>query len=181
MIRYTIATLLLVSLFGCSNSKQEIQAMFPSKTAQAEWAYEGYILYSDSAQLKVRVDYDVLKKYKVSNEDVTEFPKGMFVTFFDLNGRPSSFLSAKYAIRKDRNKEMISRDSVVLYNQEGDKLETSELIWDEKNEQIYTDKYVRISQSMRGDTSYGYGFRAKQDFSTYEIGKFSGKGSLPAL
>ena len=110
---------------------------------------------------------------------MTEFPEGMEVEFFDNNQQPSSWLISKYALRNDRKANMVARDSVVLYNSDGDKLETSELWWDENGEEIYTEKFVRITQPGKQDTSYGYGFRAQQDFTEFEIGKFSGLGTLP--
>lgn len=177
MIRFlTIA--FAISLFSCVNSDKEINELFQAPGDNAEYAYDGYLLYSDSANIKVRLDYKELKKFKKNGEALTEFPKGISTEFYDNNQNPSSWLVAKYAIRVDKGGSVTARDSVVLYNIEGDKLETSELIWDEKEGIIRTDKFVRISQPMQGDTSYGYGFRAKQDFSEFEIGKFSGKGSI---
>jgi len=170
---------LLFTLWSCSNTQEEIdRVVSPVLEESAEYAFDGYLLYSDSAKIKVRLDYDVLKKFKKNGQAMTEFPEGIFTEFYDNRQRPTSWLVAKYALRSDKGGTMIARDSVVLYNLDGDKLETSELIWDEKEEIIRTDKFVRISQPMQGDTSYGYGFRAKQDFSEFEIGKFSGKATV---
>lgn len=171
--------IIIILLSSCSNSEKDISGVLSATTIDnAEYAYDGYLLYSDSAKIKVRLDFEVLKKFKKNNLAMTEFPKGMQMEFYDQSQKPSSWLVAKYAIRNDKEANMTARDSVVLYNVEGDKLETSELIWDEKKELIWTDKFVRITQPAKGDTSYGYGFKAKQDFSEFEIEKFSGKGSV---
>lgn len=178
MIRFSIF-LSMFLFFSCVTQEKKIAQLFPEDELNAEYAYDGHILYSDSAKVRVKLNYKVLRKYKEDNDDMTEFQKGMEVEFFDQYQRPSSWLISKYAIRNDRKGSMVARDSVVLYNADGDKLETSELIWDEEQEIIYTDKFVRITQPAKQDTSYGYGFRAKQDFSEFEIGKFSGLGTLP--
>ena len=168
-----------IFLLSCVTKESEIAELFPDEEVSAEFAFDGYLLYSDSAKIRVKLNYDVLKKFKIENDAMTEFPEGIDVEFYDNNEVPSSWLVSKYAIRNDKQGTMTARDSVVLYNADGDKLETSELLWSEKDELIYTDKFVRITQPAEQDTSYGYGFRAKQDFSEFEIGKFSGQGSLP--
>ena len=178
MIKYLIVCICIIVSIACTVKEAEIDRLFPELEQNAEYAYNGYLLYSDSAEVRVKLDYDELKKFKIDNEAMTEFPKGIYVEFFGNNGKPTSWLVSKYAIRNDKKSNMVARDSVVLYNLDGDKLETSELIWDEATEMITTEKFVRISQPMKGDTSYGYGFRAKQDFSEFEIGKFSGKGTI---
>ncbi len=178
MIRL-IAFITLLICFSCVTKEKDIEELFPDEEAIAEFAFDGYLLYSDSAKVRVRLNYPILKKFREDVDDMTEFPEGMNVEFFDNNQRPSSWLIAKYALRNDRKANMVARDSVVLYNADGDKLETSELWWDEKAKEIYTDKFVRITQPSKQDTSYGYGFRAEQDFTEFEIGKFSGQGTLP--
>lgn len=170
--------LLVATLCSCTTKEAEIKKLFPELEENAEYAYDGYLLYSDSAKVQVKLNYETLKKFREDNESMTEFPDGIFAEFFGPNSKPNSWLTSKYAIRYDKKANIICRDSVVLYNIDGDKLETSELIWDEELSLIRTDKFVRITQPMKGDTSYGYGFRAKQDFSEFEIGKFSGKGSV---
>ena len=178
MIRI-LAFFLVVLCCSCVTKDKEIAELFPEEQLNAEYAYNGYLLYSDSAKVRVQLNYPGLPRYNEEDEDLTEFPQGMNVEFFDNNQRPSSWLVSKYALRNDRKGNMVARDSVVLYNADGDKLETSELWWDEKEEEIYTEKFVRITQPAKKDTSYGYGFRAQQDFTEFEIGKFSGLGTLP--
>lgn len=177
MKNFILLIICLISI-SCNNSKEEIDKLFVEPKEASEFAYDGYLLYSDSAKIKVKLDYEVLRKFEKEGQPMSEFPKGIYVEFYDENQRPTSWLVSNYAIRNEREGSMIARDSVVLYNAEEDKLETSELIWDEDESIIRTDKFVRITQPMKGDTSYGYGFKAKQDFSEFEIGKFSGKGTI---
>jgi len=171
----------VILLSSCVNKEADINDLFPEQQDDSEYAYNGYLLYSDSAEIKVRLEYDVLRKFRKDGQPMSEFPEGIYVEFYDQYQNPTSWLVANYALRNDRVGNMVARDSVVLYNSDQDKLETSELEWNEKESLIETEKFVRISQPMKGDTSYGYGFRAKQDFSEFEIGKFSGKGTIPGF
>ncbi|MBK9151325.1 MAG: LPS export ABC transporter periplasmic protein LptC [Saprospiraceae bacterium] len=75
------------------------------------------------------------------------------------------------AVRDELKKKIIAKGNVEFYNDKQEKLETPELIWDEQEKIIYTDKLVRITQAEKGDTTYGFGFRANQDLSRFEIRK----------
>lgn len=112
-----------------------------------------------------------MKRYKVKGESYDEFPDGLLVEFLDDNKRVKSWMEADYAVRKDREKKIYVENNVVLYNKRNDKLETEALVWDEDIEEIYTSRPVKISQPSRGDTSYGHGFRADQEFTRFEIKK----------
>ena len=182
-MRTLMAIMIIISLFSCINRESDINKLIPEYTSvyDEELAFNGSLLYSDSARLTVKVDYKELRKFVEDNRSYTEFPKGIFATFYNDDEKEISWLSANYAIRDEQNEIMTVQDSVVLYNIDQDKLVTSELIWEEKTQLITTNKYVRITQPMRGDTSYGYGLEAKQDFSEFQIGKFSGKGTIEGL
>ena len=54
----------------------------------------------------------------------------------------------------------------------GDRLDTEELFWNPKKEDIFTDKFVRIEKD--GKLHMGEGLEAKQDLSFYRILKPTG-------
>jgi hypothetical protein len=76
-------------------------------------------------------------------------------------------LTAKAATRYQTEGKIVVRDSVVLTTVKQEKLETEELIWDEKIAKIRTDKFVKVSQP--GEVIYGFGLEAEQDFSYWRI------------
>ena len=67
---------------------------------------------------------------------------------------------------------MTASESVVLISSQGEKLETEELIWDERENKIYTDKKVIITTAK--ELIQGEGFESKPDFSEYSISKIQG-------
>jgi LPS export ABC transporter protein LptC len=83
----------------------------------------------------------------------------------DLSVR--SVLTAKNATRFQDEGRIIARDSVVLTTVDQEKLETEELIWDEKTARIRTEKFVKVTQP--GEIIYGFGLEAEQDFSYWRI------------
>lgn len=180
-MRY-LGILILIFLIACSNDIKEVNRLLPSKEIKADVAHEVEILYSDSAIVKVRILSPTLKRYKHNGESYDEFPDGLKVEFLDNNKRVKSWLEADYALRKDREKKVYVERNVVLYNKRNDKLETSELIWDEENQEIYTSQHIKISQPERGDTSFGVGFKADQEFTRFEIkNKFQGIKNIEEL
>lgn len=167
----TLFLFILFALCACSNEDKKPQKIISKKEALAEIAKEVEILYSDSAIVKVRIISPTMKRYTVKDQSYDEFPDGLLVEFLDDNKQVKSWLEADYAIRKDKEKKIYVENNVVLYNKRKDKLETEALIWDEGTEEIYTSRPVKISQPERGDTSYGHGFRADQEFTRFEIKK----------
>jgi len=67
---------------------------------------------------------------------------------------------------------MEARNNVVVENTSGDKLETEHLIWDQKEDRIFSDVFTRITSPDR--VIFGDGFESNQDFSKYRIRKVRG-------
>ena len=57
--------------------------------------------------------------------------------------------------------------NVELTNQKEEKLNTEQLIWDEKTNLIYTEKLVKITS--KNEVIFGEGFESTPNFSTYKI------------
>lgn len=174
-MKQTIAFLLVIFLCACANTNEQVNSLLSNDEITTELAKDVEILYSDSAQIKLKITGPSLKRHLDPKEPKEEFTDGIHVEFFGPNKNITSWLDAKYAIRKEKEAKIVVRDSVILYNKQNEKLETSELIWDEKEEKISTNKFVRITQPEKGDTSYGYGFESDNEFSKFAIKNFSAK------
>lgn len=164
------AALLLVS---CKNDMAEIEAMSDQFSTQVEAAHNVEILYSDSAQVRVRVTGPTMLYHLDRAEPQQEFPDGVNVDFFDADGAITSQLTALYGLRLENKAEVVVRDSVVWKSVEGDTLETEELFWDERRGKIYSKKFVVITRP--DEVIYGHGFEADQDFSYSRINAIEGR------
>lgn len=131
-------------------------------------------LYSDSAKLLVKLQAPLQQEFE--NGDGV-FPKGLYVEFYEKPGQMTSTLKANYA-KQDRNKDLyLAKGNVVVKNlQKQEMLETEELYWNKNKQEIYTDKFVKITTAEEVIT--GKGLRANQDFSRYSITKVTGTFSL---
>ena len=178
-----IRTLLIVSslfyLIACVNDLEEVNQLFEKSEPGVEVARDIEMLYSDSAIVRVRVIGATLIRHLESDKPRDEFPDGIHVDFLDPDGTVNSTLDAERADRYTREKKVIARSDidktspVILKNNQGERLETTELIWDESKRQVYTDKFVKITRPE--EIIFAYGFVAKQDFSEYELKKVVGR------
>ncbi len=112
-------------------------------------------------------------KYDQNRHVEDQFPKGLTVEFYDDFGIPNSWLAAKKANRFPSKNLVVARDSVVLYNVEGDTLRTDELFWNSKEGTIYTEKAFRYSR-LNGERIFGRKFRSDQRFKEYTFEQMSG-------
>lgn len=162
------------SLFmGCKNDMEDIEALVSKFDTQVETAKNVEILYSDSAQVRVRVTGPTMLYYLDREEPRQEFPDGVHVEFFGPAGATTSELTARYGIRMEKQNQVIVRDSVVWHSVEGEKLETEELIWDERSRKVFTHRFVVVTRP--DEIIYGHGFEADQDFSYSRINAIEGR------
>jgi LPS export ABC transporter protein LptC len=152
---------------SCLEREYDLDALRTPDDFSIEEARDVEIFYSDSARLRVKIEGPLLRRYIYRFRVEEEFPENVHVTFYNDQGEANAWLSAKYAIRKPQDNQTIVRDSVVLFNSLGEKMEGLELIWDENAEEIHTDKFVRITRA--DEIIYSRGFKSNQNFTEYTL------------
>jgi LPS export ABC transporter protein LptC len=165
--------LLLLLLSACQNDLSEVDKIIPRTDVFVETAHDVRLLYSDSAIVKVQVEGAKMVRFLDKEDPRDEFPEGIAVSFFGGRDKVNSTLTAKFAVRYEGKKQITVRDSVVWISKQGEKLESEELIWDEENERVYSNRYVRITNAK--EVIYGYGFEANQDFTEWRIKQVEGR------
>ncbi len=169
----SVVFLLLFLLTSCQNDLAEIQRFIKQEETTYETISDFKTLYSDSAVVKVKIQGPTMLRYLDKDKPRQEFPDGMKVEFFTPNKRVTSRLTAKYGMRLEKDKQIIMRDSVVWESLNKEILETTELIWDEKEERVFTNKFVVIRRP--GEIITGYGFESNQDFTYSKIKSVTGQ------
>lgn len=174
--RYYIFCLLVIigiGLVSCDDEIAPIDRPITEKDLYIERATDVEILYSDSSVVRLSVQAPVLYNHITSGKERKEFPSGIEVDFFNEVGQTTSVMTAKYAMQYERQNKIVIQDSVVVVSANNETLETDELIWDEKNKRLYTDKWVKVS--TEDEVIYGYGFSANEEFSYWKISKVRGR------
>lgn len=172
-----IFVLAICTLSACSNDMKDVDALMSSYGVDKEIAEDVEIYYSDSAVVRIKITAPKLVRYLNKNQPNEEFPEGLVVEFYNIHKQPYSWLKADYGMRDVLKKQIITRKNVLMYNRKNEKILTSELIWDETEEILFTEKYVKIIQPATQDTTTGFGFETNQEFSRFEI-KRKGSASL---
>jgi len=161
---------------------QEVNDYFSEQVTDIEQAHDVQLLYSDSAEIKVRVTSPLMVRNLNRLEPKDEFPKGLHAEFFGPNMKVTSWMDAKFATRYEKDGKIIAEDSVVIYNRRNEKLSTPYLIWNEKEETLENNQFVMITRPDKQDTLMGFGIIANQDFTRFEIKKrLAGKSKMEQL
>ncbi len=154
-------------VLACEDTNKETRQVITQDDVAMEVAKDVEILYSDSAVVRVRVTGPVLHNFNDRENARQEFPAGIRIDFLESDLSVRSTLTAKKAVRQQEKGLITARDSVVFATVKQEKLETEELIWDEKSGKVRTDKFVKVTKP--GEVIYGFGLEAEQDFSYWKI------------
>ena len=159
---------------SCENDINEVNRLFSNQETQVETALGVEMLYSDSAILNLRIVTPKMLRHIEDKDPWQEFPDGLEIEFYDETGKEvTGRMTANYAERYDHEAKFIVRDSVVWYGEKGEKLETEELIWEEENDKVHTNKFVIVRRP--DEIVYGHGFEANKDFTRWRIRAIEGR------
>ena len=163
--------LLSIILYSCSNDPELVKEFISTENLPIEKIEGAEMLHTENGVLKVKIIATTIKRFKDIHPQLV-FSNGFEVIFYNDSGSVKSVLIAANAEVDEINNIMTASDNVVLKSSEGKKLETEELIWDEKKNKIYTDKKVIITTGK--EVIVGEGFESNSNFSEYSISKIQG-------
>ena len=162
--------------FGaCENSQKALDDITKSKaTIEEARNIETFLSHGSVIKAKLWAPY-MLRT--TGDTTYVEFTKTLHVNFFDSLGRMDSHLDAHYGKYFENLNKVYLRDSVLVYNTQGDSLRSPELWWDQNTQMFYTDKKVWIKKG--GTVLYGKGMDARQDLSDIHIKQPTGLVDVP--
>lgn len=160
---------------ACENDQKTIDEMTRPK-AMIEEARNIETYLSQGSMLKAKLWAPYMLR---SSSDTTfvEFPRTLHVNFFDSTGKVDSHLDALYGKYFESQNKVYLRDSVLVYNMQGDTLRSPDLWWDQNTQLFYTDKKVWIKR--QGTVLLGKGMDSRQDLSDIHIRQVTGFVDLP--
>jgi len=183
----TLKHLLLQSFFwgslcmfsSCGGNLDKLEDIEVEDQAGVERAEDVIVYYSDSAIVRARIKAPVMLSYIDPKNPRREFPEGIDGDFYDVNAKPTSKVRARYAVQSDRDKNMLLKDSVQIWNKKQERLEAEELTWNEGQKSIYTSGRVKIFTPTR--VIKGYHFRSDMEFTNWEIDSVTGEFAVNSL
>ena len=160
---------------ACENDQKTLDEIMGSKKMTEE-AKDIETYLSQGSMLKAKLWAPYMLR---SSSDTTfvEFTKSLHVNFFDSTGKVDSHLDSKYGKYYESLNKVYLRDSVLVYNMQGDSLRSPDLWWDQNTQMFYTDKNVWIKR--QGTVLLGKGMDSKQDLSDIHIKQVTGLVDVP--
>lgn len=147
---------------GCNNTEVKEPQVYEGPLREFQ---DIESLYTESDHVKIKLQAALIYEHATGDR---EFPKGIYLEFFDEEGNLQSTLKANHAYYFKEQDLWRGQGKVEVKNiQKNEQLTTEELFWNPAEKKIYTEKFVTIEK--QGDIIYGEGLEANQDMTEYEI------------
>ncbi len=149
-------------------------------------AQEVTTLISDSGVTRFRITSRQWLVFDKAEPSHWEFPEGIYLEQFDQMLQTTATLRSDYAYYDDQAEIWRLTGNVYATNVNGEQFETPELYWSQKDERVYSDSSITITQpptqaaiqargdSARGTIIKGIGFESNQDMTKYTIRRPTG-------
>jgi LPS export ABC transporter protein LptC len=175
----SVGIILTICLVACNSdyAQKNVAKMMQADTLICQQEGDQVVInYTDSGKLKAKIKVKKLLGYKKEGNEILKMPMGVKGEFFNDSGKIESYLTAEKGVSYQAQKITEVTQNVVVMNNKGEKLNTEKLIWDQRKQIIYTDKFVKIT--TKNEVLTGEGMESNQDFSNWVIKKPRGIISL---
>lgn len=173
---FVVVVMLLLFTASCNGDNKEVVVVaFDPETTYTLRTTDYATQFSDSGITRYRAIAKEFLKFDKAKEPFSYFPEGIYVEKFDTLFNIEASLKADTAYNYEKKGLWKLIGNVRVENLEGKKFETSLLFWDQKEEKVYSDKYIRIQEDDKIIT--GIGFESNQNMTQYKI--FNSQGVFP--
>jgi LPS export ABC transporter protein LptC len=156
-----------ILLFGCENNIERIKAFGSPENLPIVEGTNFETMFTDSGEVRFYLKAPKLLQFDTDGITYLEFPEGIELIKYDENQNVISSITADYAKKFEKEEKWEAKNNVVATNVQGDTLKTEHLIWEEKEEKIYTEEFVRIIRPDQIIT--GIGFQSDQSLLNWRI------------
>ena len=132
-----------------------------------------HMLYKMDLKLRAEAQAPILRKY-TRKKQITDFPEGVEIKFYDETITEKAYLTADYAINYTKKQLWKFEGNVLIKNPQGSYLKTQELYFDQNNQKIYSIKFVEVVDAQGTVIRGKGGFEANIDFTRYSFKNVDG-------
>ena len=158
----------IILLQGCQPDLKVIEDITRVDDSPVESTFNIEIIYSSEGIVRMIMTSPRMDRYE-TERPYLEMPEGLEVLFYDSLMNVTSSMTAQYAISYGDNELVEARNDVVVINELNERLNTEHLVWDQKKEIIFSDKFVKITRE--DEVLYGDGFESDERFNQWVIKK----------
>lgn len=130
-------------------------------------AWDVSTVISDSGITRYRVETPEWLVFEKAAEPYWDFPHGIHLEKFDENLNVYANVDADTAVYYNKKEMWILSGNVKAMNLDGEKFESEKLFVEQRNDRIYTDRFVTITQKDR--IINGIGLESNQKLTKYTI------------
>ena len=150
-------------VYSCKGKLAEAESLILEDTP-VQTVDNMFIIHSENGKIQLRMEADLMERYERDTVSYELFPKGFAVYGYTDNELLETEIvsdNARHLKYKDGREKWEAFGNVVVRNLiKQEVMETDTLYWDQKNEKIFTDCYVRM-YSPDGFMQ-GYGMESDQ-------------------
>ena len=173
---FAVVVMLLLFMASCGKENKEVvEVTFDPENTYTLRTTDVSSLISDSGITRYRMNAKEWLVFGKAKEPYSYFPQGVYVEKFDSLFNVEASVKADTAYYWDKKGLYKLIGHVSILSQEGKKLDTSILYFDQKEAQIYTDEYFELEEGDKIIT--GIGFKSNQNMTKYKI--FNSQGTFP--
>ena len=169
--RTTTAFMVVVVLILLSSCKESVRGTIPSFEYPDSIAimstYDVNTMISDSGHIRYNIEAEEWFVYSKRQPPYWAFEKGIYLEQYDtlMNVESTIKCDTAYYFNKTRLWKLIG--NVNMTNPNNQRFYTDLLYWDQEEELIYSDAYIRVEQEDQ--ITEGVGFSSNQDLSVWQI------------
>lgn len=157
-----------LSFYSCTNRIEDINALLNPLDIPEMEARDIRITRTDSGKILFVAMAPIVIKYDNNLRNYIEFPDGLQVYSFEEYPDTSSEMQAGYAKYYAEKNLWEARSGVEAVNDQGERLQTEQLFWDQGKGIIYSDAYTTIV--TEDGTFYGKrGFESDDRFKKWKL------------
>lgn len=156
MHRPPLLVIVACVLFACTSKKQPpVASHSPLADSADQVMYNSRFVLADLGISRAQMHSDTA--YFFDDNTRMEFENPV-VTFFTATGAKDAVLTSRHGTYNNRTSNMIARKNVVVVSEDGRRLTTSELIYNQQKNEISSDSAFLLTEPNRQVS--GIGFRS---------------------
>lgn len=152
----------IASFYSCESNFKDVQRINSVSFSPSGETENINLKYTDSGKVKAILVSPLMLDFSNLEYGFNEFPKGVHVTLYDESGK-KSYVESDYAITYAKTDIIDLQGNVKITTDDGNRLETEQLFYDQKNEWFYTEKKFKFT-NKEGSLLEGPGIDFSKDF-----------------
>lgn len=164
-IAVTVGVLAASVALACTNKKQPpVEAHSPLADSADQVMYPARFNLTDQGLQRAHVDADTAYFFDDNNRMELQ---GVHATFFTVTGAKDAVLTSRHGTTNTRTNNMIARKDVVVVSEDGRRLTTQELMYNQQKNEISSDSAFVMTEPDR--RLEGVGFRSDPNMKNIKI------------